>query len=139
MPATVGVIEQFLHPPLQVLTPYVDTNAPYSGNVTLTNWSGGAIANTFGVIANVPGPIPSELGYTIGWEPGGSPQGGSEYEERLFQLVVQHQLASSAWVTTQVIDSHHLGVTVLWDVALPGRLGIYTLPGLSVDLFFLQV
>lgn len=136
----IGVVEQFLTPPLGVLTPHIDTSGPYSGNQTLSTWSSGVpVANTFGVIWRVNGAIPAELGYKLGWVDPLSINSGEEYEERLVQVVVQHQLLSGAWITTQIEDCYQTSGTIRWKDATPGRLGLYVLPGLAFDLYFLQV
>lgn len=136
----IGVVEQFLHPPIGLLTPHIDTNGPYAGNQTLSTWSGSnPVANTFGVIWRVNGAIPADLGYTLGWVDPLSINSGEEYELRLVQIVVQHQLFSGAWITTQLVDSHTISGTLMWEDATPGRLGLYVLPGLAMDLYYLQV
>ena len=144
MPVSAGIIDTALHPPLGLLTNHLDGNGPYTGDNMITTWLDGAVTksvgNTFGVIAVAHGSIPVELGLLFGASMGGATLfTGDEYEVRLLQLVVQHQLllGLGGWVTTQVIDSNALAVLVLWAEAIPGRLGIYTLPGMSFDLQFL--
>jgi hypothetical protein len=136
----VGVIEQFLHPPLGALGPSLDTNGPYSGNVTITAFGGGiATSDTFGVAVIVNGSIPVNLGYNEGWTDPGTLFVGQQYEMMLFQIVVQHQLFGGAWVSDQMLNSYFTANFMLWDSALPGRLGIWTLPGIAVDLYPLRV
>lgn len=139
--------QQFLHPPLGVLRPHLDYHGPYSGNVTLDVWSATpgpvftdiAVADTFGTIVQVNGAIPSGLGRTLGWNDALGLYTGDIYEERLVQVVVQHQLLGGAWVNSQVFDIRSFPVPLLWAEALPGRLGLLVAPGLSFDLFYLQV
>lgn len=145
MPVTSGIIDTALHPPLGLLTNLLDGNGPYAGDNLLTTWLDGAttrnVSDTFGVLAIVNGAIPPKLGFELGAAMGGAtPFTGDEYEERLVQVVVQHQLTLGlgGWVTTQVVDSHFLAILILWQEALPGRIGVRTLPGISMDLQFLR-
>jgi hypothetical protein len=149
MPVDVNVPlgDQFLHPPIGILRPHLDYFGPYSGNETLTEWSSTpgpvfthvAVSNTFGVLVQLNGIIPAGYGLTLGWNSSDGLYTADEYEIRLCQLVVQHQFLSGAWTTTQVVDVRSFPTTVLWSVALPGRIGILAAPGLAFDLFYLQV
>lgn len=132
-----GVVQQFLHPPLEFLHPVLDSGGPYSGNLTLYNWGGSiSVTATFGVVL-VPATIPTELGYTEGWSTGGSVSSGDYYPLRLAQLVVQRQLAGGSWVSSEIHNVYHPGETVIWAEAAPGRLGLYVLPGVTMDLYYL--
>lgn len=145
MPVSAGIIDTALHPPLGLLTNLLDGNGPYSGDNLLTTWLDGAttrnVSDTFGCLVIINGAIPAKLGLDLGCAMGGAtPFTGDEYEERLAQVVVQHQLTLGlgGWVTTQVVDTSFLATLILWQEALPGRLGIRTLPGISMDLQFLR-
>jgi hypothetical protein len=145
MPITSGIIDTALHPPLGLLTNLLDGNGPFSGDNLLTTWLDGAtvrnVSDTFGCLVIVNGAIPPKLGLDFGCAMGGAtPFTGDEYEERLAQVVVQHQLTLGlgGWVTTQVVDTNFLATLILWQEALPGRIGIRTLPGIAMDLQFLR-
>jgi hypothetical protein len=146
MPTTAGIIDFALHPPLGLLTNKRDVTGPYSGDNLLTTWNdSGTIRNvsdTFGVLVIVDGAIPPKLGLTLGCSMGGSSIfEGDEYQQRLAQVVVQHQLfpvVFGGWVTTQIVDTHSLATLILWQEALPGRIGLRTLPGISMDLQYLR-
>jgi hypothetical protein len=144
---SVGIVEQFLHPPIGLLTPHIDYLGPYSGLNTLTEWGTtpgptivhGSVTDTFGIEVTIFGAIPAGYGFTNGWV---SPDGlydESTYDQRLCQVVVQHQFLGGAWITTQIIDVHSFPLVALWDVSLPGRVGLLVAPGLEVDLFYLLV
>lgn len=143
----VPIGDQFLHPPIGILAPHLDYRGPYSGNETLTVWSSTAgpiytdiaVSNSFGVVVQLNGSIPAGYGLTLGWNDPSGLYTADEYEVRLVQLVVQHQFLSGAWTTTQVENIRSFPFTVLWAVALPGRVGLLVAPGLSFDLFYLQV
>lgn len=143
----VGVIEQFLHPPIGVLAGHLDYRGPYSGLVTNTIWSSTAgpvftdhsVTDTFGVMVNIDGAIPAGWGFTYGWVSPDALYDESWYDQRICQLVVQHQFLSGAWISTQVVNVHSFPTVVLWEVALPGRIGLLVAPGLAVDLSYLLV
>lgn len=138
---------QFLHPPIGLLVPHLDYRGPYSDNATLTTWSITAgpvytdspVANTFGVLVQLAGAIPVERGFITGWVSPDAQYDEAEYDIPLTQLVVQHQFLSGAWTTTQREWIRSWPFTLLWDVALPGRIGLLVSPGLAVDLFYLLV
>lgn len=142
-----GVIDFFLHPPLGVLTQRLDYFGPYSGNVTRTQYSStpGPIFTpigvnlTFGVIVQLNGAIPAGWGYTSGWEDPLGLLDENMYDERLCQLVVQHQLIGGAWITTQLLEVRSFPRLIMWEVAFPGRIGLLVAPGLAFDLFYLTV
>lgn len=139
MPTTVGLSSFAVAGPLGVLSAFLDTGGPYSCQTTITTINGNALSASSGVAVVVSGAIPAGLGYHEGWV---APTGlfdGVDYQLRLWQAVVQHQLLSGLWVTTQEINSDKLARVVLWDQALPGRLGLWVLPGLSVDVYRLAV
>jgi len=140
-----GVIDSVLHPPLGALTNKLDGNGPYAAGLhTLTTWLDGgttrAIGDTFGCIAIANGAIPPEWGLEIGWNDPVTAFGGTYYEGRLLQIVVQHQLllGLGGWVDTQIEDIYRLAQVVLWQEAIPGRLGLLVAPGWSFDLQFLM-
>jgi len=143
----VGIVEQFLHPPIGLLTPHLDYRGPYSGLQTLTQWSSTAgpiftdlpVTNTFGVQVNIEGPIPIGWGFTNGWVSTDGLYDESIYDQRICQLVVQHQFLGGAWITTQVVPIHSFPLVTMWEVSLPGRIGLLVAPGLSVDLSYLLV
>ena len=140
---TQTLIDFALAPPLGVLNAHLDGNGPYgAGSHTLTTWDNAGstsnVADTFGVLCQFNGAIPPFLGLTIGYDDGASIV-MDEYNQRLLQLVAQHQLISGAWVVSQVADLFALPFLVRWQEALPGRVGLYVAPDLSVDLFYLLV
>lgn len=143
----VDIAKQFLHPPIGLLVPHLDYHGPYSGNVTVTTWSTTpgpiytnlAVSESFGVLWQVNGSIPVGRGFVNGWA---SPDGLYEetvYTEPLAQLVVQHQFLSGAWVTTQSAWIRSFPGAMLWQEALPGRVGLLVSPGIELDLFFLLI
>jgi len=134
----VSVIQQFITPPWGALNIHLDTSGPYSGNNTLTHFSGVVPTNqTAGLVVVVTPTI--QLGYEIGWESDDAIYDQWEYDARLVQVVVQHQFTGGSWVTTQVENLHTLRSGLKWKEALPGRIGIWVLPGLEADLYYLDV
>ena len=138
-----GLIDFAFSPPIGVMNTHLDSNGPYGvGNHTLTTWLDGVttrnVSDTFGLYINFNGAIPPKLGLTVGYTDGALVV-MDEYDLRIVQVVVQHQLLSGAWAPTQVEDLHSLPFVFRWVEALPGRVGLYVSPGLHVDLFYLLV
>ncbi len=148
MPTAVGVIDQWIAAPLGVLVNWLDGGGPYGpGDHTIYTWtkSGGAgvpVAVTYGAIVQINGAIPPKWGYELGCTfGGGTPATGEIWQPRVAQLVVQHQvdvLGGGPYVTTQIYNLHTTAGLCMWNVALPGRLGLYVAPDIAVDLQFLQ-
>jgi len=141
VPSAAGVIDFALHPPIGFLTPRLDTAGPYAGGQhLLTTWNDSGtvrnVSDSFGVMVQQTGSIPTKLGFQLGFDNG--LQEGYEYEFRTIQLVVQHQMLGGFWAVTQRIESHTMGDFYLWAEAFPGRLGLYILPVLSFNLYFLR-
>lgn len=142
-----GVIDLFLHPPLGVLATHLDYFGPYTNERTLTQWSltpGPVftpinVSESYGVLLRLNGAIPAGLGATDGWTSPDGQDDEASYEIRLVQIAVQHQLLTGAWVTSQLVNVNTLKRLVLWDTALPGRIGLLVAPGIAFDLFYLLV
>jgi len=140
---TTGIIDFALSPPIGLMNTHLDAAGPYGpGNHTNTTWLDGVtlrnVNDTFGVQLQFNGVIPSKLGLTIGYDDGVNVV-MDEFDMRLVQLVVQHQLLSGVWVVTQLEDVHAMPLVIRWAEALPGRVGLYVAPGIHVDLFYLLV
>lgn len=143
----VGVVEQFLHPPLGALTPHLDYFGPYTGLQTISQWSFTAgpvftplnVSDSFGVQVTINGPIPAGWGFTNGWVSPDTLYDEAIYDNQIAQVVVQHQFLGGSWVSTQVVPVHSFPIVIFWEVAFPGRIGLLVAPGLSVDLAFLLV
>lgn len=146
MPLPAGIIDLATHPPFGWLTNVLDTNGPYGpGSHSLTTWNDSGttrgVQDSMGVIAIINGSIPAGLGFTFGWD--GSPGplfDGHRYQSRMIQIVVQHQLllGLGGYVNTQIEEQFRIAELHLWDIALPGRLGLYVAPSLHFDLQFLR-
>lgn len=144
---TSGLIDFIQAPPLGLLAAHLDFFGPYSGNVTVSSWSRTPgpvfepidVSNSFGVLWNLNGAIPSRWSFTNGWVSADGQNDETTYRPRLAQLNVQHQLLSGAWVTTQQVDVVSFPGFMRWDEALPGRVGLLTAPGIAIDLFFLLI
>ena len=104
-----GVIDFLLHPPLKLLSPFLDTFGPYSGNVTLTQFQATQsgeptihpVADSAGVMIHFNGAIPQGLGFHLGWVSEDGQYDESSYTEPIAQLVVQHQFLDGLFVTSQ--------------------------------------
>lgn len=137
----IGIIDFAFSPPIGILNPFLDGNGPYGfGQHSLTTWLDGAttrnVSNTFGVQLQFNGAIAPELGLVPGFDDGGLIVADT-FDMRLVQVVALHQYLSGAWTITQIEDIHVLPLTIRWQEALPGKLGLYVSPTVAVDLFFL--
>jgi len=144
----VASLAQYLaHSPVGLTLPKLDGNGPYSGNLTLTEWSrtlppiatNVPINITQGVQVQLYGAIPTGWGFTSGWYSEDGQSDASEYTPRLAQLVVQHQFLNGVWTTTQTVDIVSFPQLVTWQEALPGRLGLHIAPYIELDLFYLEI
>lgn len=98
------------------------------------------VAGTYGIVWALNGAIPPTLGTLDGWvDPIGSIADGVRYDQRLAQLVIQHQLLGGAFLNTQIVDIHYLTGGFTFDNALPSRIGIWVAPPLLLDLFYLCI
>ena len=146
-PTTVaqGLIDFLLHPPYSALQPNLDYLGPYTLNNTLTTWSitpgpvflTRDVRESYGVMMIVNGSIPPNWGFSLGWYSDDGLYDEASFDPPLAQLVVQHQFPTGAWITTQRAEMRTTTTALLWDVALPGRLGLRVAPNLAVDLFYI--
>lgn len=142
MPVTQSVIDLLLTPQVGELIPVLDTDGPFTGgNHALTTFHDGvvlwSVGQSAGCMLQFNGSIPPYLGLTPGFDDGGIVQ-CDVFEKRLVQLVVLHQFPSGGWVVTQLEEVHYLPFFTRWDEAIPGKIGLYVLPNISVDIYFLQ-
>ena len=144
MPSVVQTLIDFLAaPPLEVLTLALDANGPYGpGSHTFTTWSQAgttrALVDTYGVYVQFNGAIPPELGLEVGYDDG-AVNVMDRFSLRLCQVVTMQLVASGAKVPTHVYDVHYLPSMARWEDGVPTTLGLFVLPGVSVDLFYLVV
>lgn len=151
MPTPSGVIDQFLHPPLGLLNPVLDTAGPYGPGSSTRNTfvtTGAfllpagtyAVSGTYGVIAVPNGAISTHEGVQFGWNDGSRPLvSGDRYYDRFGQINVIHTLLSGVEVITQQFDLTSIENFMLWDVALPSAIGIWVNPFSAIDLYYLCV
>lgn len=145
MPQGATLIDFYLHPPIGLLTLELDRHGPHTGNKDITQWSSTPgpiftnhpVSASYGIYVQLNGLIFPTFGYETGWVSADGQYDEARYENRLAQVVIQHQFVGGAWVTTQLLDVHSVPRCIFWDVALPGRIGLLTAPGLSFDFFFL--
>jgi len=137
---TSGIIDFALHPPLALLTPHLDTVGPFSaGNHQLTTFSGTVpVGDTYGVLVRMSTLNPA-AGYTQGFVSLDGLVDGNVYENWLCQIGVQHQMLGGAWALTQLENVVNPFIPVLWQIASPGRIGLYVPPQNAVDVYYLRV
>lgn len=142
---TTGLVSYLTHPPIGLVEPRLDGHGPHTGNKTLTTWTSTLppivtdipISRSYGVIAQLEGALPQRWSFSQGWVSDDGQYEETTYFPPLAQLVAQHQFPTGSWVSTTVADINRFPMLVLWQESFPGRLGIRTAPGISIDLFFL--
>ncbi len=153
MPDITSIIDTVVTPPLGLLHPVLDTSGPYGfGDYTLTEFTTDGsftlpagthnVWGTYGVIVIPNGAIPVTWGQQIGWDSGGAiGSEGNRYDNRICQLVTQHQLFSGFWASLNYIDVHYVPQMTLWPfrLILSDRLGLHVEPDIAVDLYYLCV
>lgn len=145
-PIGTGLIDFLLHPPLGLMNPRLDYLGPYSGNVTLTQYSVTPgpvfeyhqVRDSYGILVQLNGPIPTKWGYEIGWYSDDGQYDESQFWPPLAQIVIQHQFLGGAWVTSQMDVVRSFPQLVLWQQSLPGRVGLSIAPGITLDIFYLS-
>jgi hypothetical protein len=144
MPSVVQTLIDFLAaPPLEVLTLALDANGPYGpGNHSFTTWLQGAttraLVDTYGVYVQWNGAIPPELGRELGYDDGVNVS-GDRFSLRVAQLVTMQNVASGGHVPSHYYDVRFLPSLFRWEDGVPAQLGLYVLPGASIDLFYLVI
>jgi len=122
-----GVIQQFLHPPLGVMTTETIPGL-YTGNGIQNRPRGPINIDAFGVQVNL-AIVPAGLGYTLG--------AVRVYEDRLCQLAVIHNLLNGTPVVSETFEIFTDGQICLWKEALPSELLFSILPGVYVSFAWL--
>lgn len=141
MPDPIGIIEQFLHPPLAVMTEAFDPRGPYGfGSHTLTTVGNGvdSVATSFGVLVTHH-TVPEEWGRDVGYLDVSEGLSLYRWQPWYAQVGVLHQLlATGANIWTQVDECQFPIHLVLWETARPNLIGLYVQPGWEVDLYWLR-
>jgi hypothetical protein len=133
----VSIIDYALYPPIGLQNSFFVTASPFTyGSHTFTVFNGVTpVATTHGLYVTIDS-VPLPWGMDDGWQ-GPVSENGDRYVPRVGQVVVQHQLGSGLWVTTQYEDIAYNGQMLQWDVALPGRIGLFVEPGCQLQLYYL--
>lgn len=113
-----GVIEQFLHPPLSVLTRELIPGT-FTGSGVLTRARGPIPVDAFGILPTF-FTIPAGFGFTLGTP--------NVYEDRIVQISVEHTLLDGHSVFSQVEEVFVDGIPILFDVALPTQINYFITP-----------
>lgn len=124
----VGVIQQFLHPPIGLCQLSLLAGGPYgAGDYTLTRPSGPLQVDAFGLLYSV---VLEDAHVGIRY-------GILDYfDERVVQLIVHHRMLSGETVITQSLEGYADSGLMMFIEALPfevlARVGI----GFSVDFYW---
>lgn len=134
-----SLIDFYLHPPLGLLTPTLDTSGPYAaGNHQITQFSGSVpVASTYGILLRM-STLNADAGYTDGFVSLDGQVDGNVYFQQLCQVGVQHQLSGGTWVLTQLDNVDNIFLPIMWNISLPGRIGLLVAPLNAVDVYYLH-
>jgi len=125
-----GIIDFFLHPTFNFITSSVTNPSPIfnplTGTTVLTPSVG--LASSFGIVWAVSF-APAQAGQTLGVLP--------TYEDRVFDLVVTHTLASGLVVVSQRFDTHESNGILFWENLLPSNVTIEVFPHFELTVEWL--
>jgi hypothetical protein len=127
----VSVIQQFLHPPLGVLSIEALSGNPYSGYNLLTRTAGPIGVNAFGL-----------MWATETWPAGyGAPVGtiAGPFDRVMLKIVVFHVLFDTTGVRSQIINTREQTGFVLFDESFPFSVGTEWSPGVTGSFYWLLV
>jgi hypothetical protein len=116
-----GVIQQFLHPPVGLLTRELIAPA-LTGAGTLTRTRGPVGVDAFGIEISF-FTIPAAFGRVLG--------AVDRFENRIIQLTVQHTLVDGHLVDTEVFDVYSEGI-ILFTESLPTSIAFDVTVGCTV-------
>jgi hypothetical protein len=123
----VSVIQQFLHPPLGLLTREL-ISGTFSGDGSLNRPLMSSGVDAFGLVFSF-FTVPTQIGLTLG--------SVIEYEPRMVQLAVIHTLLDSHEVVSEYANFSQEEVPFLWSVALPTRIEYSIYPGVEIVFHWL--
>lgn len=153
MPDVTSIIDTVTTPPLAALQQVLDRNGPFpGGDYTFSTFrtDGGfllpagdyAVGGTYGAIVQA-STFPAAAGFEVGWNDSSFPtQSGDEYEDRIAQLLLLHQLPiTGAFVISATFDIHLPSQLVLWPAYVGGgtRIGLHVFPNFAVEIFYMCV
>lgn len=122
-----GVIEQFLHPPLGIMSSEVIPGL-FTGDGVLSRPRGPVPTDAFGMRFSFI-TVPAGFGFKLG--------AVKEYESRILQLAVEHTMIDGHGIISQVADFRSDNLPFLFDLALPLQVHFSIVPGVSVQFFWL--
>lgn len=129
MPAVdVGVIEQFLHPPIGVCTLLFEGS--HTGSVAISRPAGPVGVDAFGIL------------YSVTLEPPGAGQliGQSViYEQRVVQVVVDHTMIGGINVISQRYEGYEDSALIMFTQALPTDVRLWITPGFEIDVYWVVI
>jgi hypothetical protein len=122
VPTTVGVSQQYPHPPLILVRREPCADNPYQGE---GEFSSGHDLSGFGLIWSVVS-VPPGMGVTDGFI--------YRYQERLFQLSIEHDLLSGSGTVTTQLEESNLGDGLFWyQDTLPSHIHYWIFPGVQLN------
>jgi hypothetical protein len=129
MSTPLGVIEQFLHPPIGLVRrEHIGVTAP-GADQTLTRVRGTRFVDAYGLELIVQDSPPG-YGST-------SDSTGVTYDRRMWSAAVFHLLLDNQIVQTQLFETQRGDAYFLFNESFPYSVHVHPAPGVSLDMFWL--
>jgi hypothetical protein len=125
MSVIVGLSAQYPHPPLVSVRRQASADNPFRGEGEFSS----ADLLGFGLVWHVVS-APPGLGVTDGYI--------YRYQQRLFQLSIEHDLLFGSGTVTTQLEESDLGDGLLWFAnSLPSHIHYWVFPGVTIDFYTL--
>lgn len=129
MPDTTSVIQQFLHPPLGLLSIEALSGNPYSGYNLFTRTAGPVGVNAFGIM----------------WAAESWPDGygrnalviDTDFDRNILRIQIYHTLLDSTGVVSEFLDTNRQTGYMLFNESFPFSVGTEWQPGVAGSFYWL--
>lgn len=131
MPDPTSVIQQFLHPPLGLLSIEALSGNPYSDYTLLSRTAGPVGVNAFGI-----------MWAAESWPDGYGRNGGvidTDFDRRILRIQIYHVLLDSTGVVSEVVDTNRQTGYHLFNESFPLSVGTEWSPGVVGSFYWLLV
>jgi len=127
--STIGIIQQFLHPPVGLLIREEIPGGPHHGSVSFSRPRGGIQLDAFGVLFVI---VESPPGYGIV-----QGAGNNFYDRDVVDIAVIHQLLDGGLVTSQEETFRVATGYTLFNQSFPRNIAVDIAPGIGARLWWL--
>lgn len=125
---SIPIIDQLIHPSFALLSRVALPANPYTGFFTAVPPQG-PLAFTYGIVLKT-SVVPIKWGLRLGY-----PQ---RYEPALAEVASTYTDLNGLAIIQQVEDANYDDYIYFWREPLPTLVSIYMMPGISLDLYWMQ-